>query len=425
MKVLLVDDDRSTRYLIGRALTRRFSCEVTEAVDGQEALDALGRERYGLAILDVQMPEVNGLEVLRTLREDPGHASLPVVMLTGERDETMVREILELGVLEYMAKPLNMARLSDRLRRVLRTVAQGGEGADGSTCLGLALRDAESPLLIIEGRTPFRECFADVFGAHRPIIAAESGVAGMRDIVTGNPSAAFIGTDLGVLSEPLLLRRLRGAPALRRIPLVALVDDEEEGDGRLVEYDGTLTRTLVPDTLKRRMADLIRIGTPPAWGSLGFPPGFRATVILVSEQVFGTALAADTMLCDLPVAASVERVSVAGAMTLLPETALRIEVACDLATARRAAVNLFGIDARIVRDEDAGQAAAKVFDLIRTRLAGIYPTADDLPWEAPATGRTAHWAPRTGEGGAVALCVQAPAKEHEFWLRLEAVRNSG
>jgi two-component system, chemotaxis family, chemotaxis protein CheY len=423
MKILLVDDDRSTRYLLGRSLTKRFGCEVIEAADGRQALDALSRDRFRLAILDVQMPVMDGLETLRTLRASPDYASLPVVMLTGERDETIIREILELGVLEYMAKPLNMARLSDRLRRILRTIISNRAGAaDAPGWFSRILRNTDAPLLIIEGRTPFRQCFADVFGAHRPVIAAESGVAGMREVVTGNPGVAFIGADLGVLSEPRLLRRIRASPALCRLPLVALVDDEEEGDGRLVNYDGILTRTLAPESLMKRMADLIRLGASSGWNAPDFPPGFRATVMLLCEQVFGMALAVDTMLCDLPTPASVERIHVQGTATLPPGGVIRLEVACDLLTARRAAINLFGIDARMVQDSNAEDAARRVFDLIRTRLAGIYPVVGGGAFEPPTSSRVPHWVPRPLNQESVALCVQAPAKEHEFWLQLEPVR---
>jgi CheY-like chemotaxis protein len=181
MNILIVDDDRSNRYLLGRTLSKRFACEITEAGDGRQALDALAHARYDLAVLDVQMPVMDGLETLRALRDSPEFVSLPVVMLTGERDETIIREILELGVLEYLAKPLNMARLNDRMRRLLRSILAHRRGAPAEPgWLGRALCDGASPLLVVDGRTPFRRCFTDTLGARRPVIEAETGVGGLR-----------------------------------------------------------------------------------------------------------------------------------------------------------------------------------------------------------------------------------------------------
>jgi CheY-like chemotaxis protein len=422
MNVLIVDDDRSTRYLITRTLNKRFACEVTEAGDGRQGLEALGQSRCDLAILDVQMPVMDGLETLRTLRKSPDFASLPVVMLTGERDETIIREILELGVLEYLAKPLNMARLNDRLRRILRAILARREGAPGEAgWLGRALCDGSAPLLIVDGRTPFRRCFMDALGPRRLVIEAETGVSGLREIVASRPSAVFVGTDLGVLSEPLLVKKLRSTSSLSSLPVVAVVDDEEEGDGRMVSYDGTFTRTLSAETLLRRFADLIRAGSPAGWEAPQLPPGFRATVLLICDQVFGMALAADMGLCDVPFVAPIERVTVSGVLRLAPGSAVNVEVMCDMVTARRAATNLFGIDGRMVDDDNAGPTIVKVFEMLHARLAAVYQGEAGAGVEVRLS-RTTRWTAPPIDHPGVTLCFQGPAKDHAFWVVLTPLR---
>jgi CheY-like chemotaxis protein len=338
-------------------------------------------------------------------------------MLTGERDETVIREILELGVLEYFAKPLNMARLNDRLRRVLRTILVHRDGAPPEAgWLGRALCDVTAPLVIVDGRTPFRRCFSDVLGLRRPVIEAETGIGGLREIVSAHPSAVFVGNDLGVLTETLLLKKLRSSPALAPLPVVAVVDDEEEGDGRLVDYDGTLTRTLSAETLLRRFADLIRLGSPSGWESPELPPGFRATVLLLGEQVFGMALAADVGPCDLPFVSPIDRITVSGAAPLASGRVL-VEVMCDMATARRAATNLFGIDGRMVDDGNAAPAIVKVFEMLHGRLAAVYGS-DHAGHPDACIRRTSRWAVPPIDDPGVTLCFQAPAKDHAFWLVL-------
>jgi CheY-like chemotaxis protein len=422
MNVLIVDDDRSTRYLISRTLSKRFACEVAEAGDGRQAFEALAQTPCDLAILDVQMPVMDGLETLRTLRATPRFSSLPVVMLTGERDETIIREILELGVLEYLAKPLNMARLPDRLRRILRAILVHRDGAPAEPgWLGRALCDASSPLLIVDGRTPFRQCFVNTLGARRPTIEAETGVGGLREMAAARPSAVFVGTDLGVLSEPLLVKKIRTSPGLSALPVVAVVDDEEEGDGRMAGYDGTLTRTVVTETLLRRFADLIRLGSPPGWESPELPPGFRATVLLLCEQVFGMALAADMALCDLPFVSPIDRVTVSGPVPLGLAAAVNVEVMCDMATARRAATNLFGIDGRMVDDDNAGPAVVKVFEMLHGRLGAVYGADRGASVDARLT-RTVRWALPPIDHPGVTLCFQAPAKDHALWIVLTPFR---
>jgi CheY-like chemotaxis protein len=423
MNVLLVDDDRSTRYLLSRTLSKRFGCAVTEAGDGRQALDALGAMSCQLAILDVQMPVMDGLETLRILRESPEYAALPVVMLTGEQDQTIIREILELGVLEYLSKPLQMARLNDRLRRVLRSILANRDGAPGEPgWLARALSESDAPLLIVDGRTPFRHCFAEIVGTRHRVIQAESGIAAMRDIASSRPAAVFVGTDLGVLSEPLFARRVRSMPALAALPLVAVVDDEEEGDARMVNYDGRLMRTLAADTLLRRFAELVRLGSSTGWGAPEFPPGFRATVLLLCEQILRTALAGDVSVVDLPFVTPTDRLSVTGTAICRAGGTVQMEVMSDLATARRSACNLFGINGRIVTEENGATAIGKVFELLVQRLAGIYPGAGAAVATPPPAKRTSQWvAPPPGDDH-VTLCFQNPTKEHEFWLVLSPLR---
>lgn len=423
MNVLLVDDDRSTRYLLGRTLSKRFGCTVTEVGDGRQALDALAASPCQLAILDVQMPVMDGLETLRTLRESPEYAKLPVVMLTGEQDQTVIREILELGVLEYLCKPLQMSRLNDRIRRVLRSILAAREGAPAEPgWLARALSNGDAPLLIVDGRTPFRRCFADAIGLRHTVIQAESGIAGMRDIVFSSPSAVFIGTDIGVLNERLLARKIRSTPAFAPLPLVAVVDDEEEGDARMVHYDGRLTRTLAADSLLRRYAELVRLGSPTGWEAPEFPPGFRATILLLCEQIFGTALAGDVSIVDLPFVTPIERFSVAGTALRRREGAVQMEVMCDVATAKRSASNLFGIDGRMVAQDPGGSTAVqKVFELLTRRLAAIYEADPAGAEPTPPARRTSQWAAPRGTDH-VTVCFQNPSKEYAFWLVLTPVR---
>ena len=250
------------------------------------------------------------------------------------------------------------------------------------------------------------------------MIEAETGVGGLREIVAAHPSAVFVGTDLGVLGEPLLLKKIRSTASLVSLPLVALVDDEEEGDGRLVHYDATLTRTTSAETLLRRFAELIRLGSASGWEAPHLPPGFRATVLMICEQVFGTALAADAGLCDLlPFVAPIDRLTVSGTMPLGGAASVQLEVMCDMATARRAATNLFGIDGRMVDDENAAPAVVKVFEMLHARLTGVY-IPEGTGSAEPTLG------PDLALGGAVdhhpgvVLCFQNPARDHAFWVVL-------
>jgi DNA-binding response OmpR family regulator len=116
MAVLLVDDDRELCRMLGEYLNPE-GFRLTAVHDGDEALYALGRHHFDLIVLDVMLPRLGGLDVLRTLRQKN---TTPVLMLTA-RGEDIDRVVgLELGADDYLPKPFNPRELVARMRAILR-----------------------------------------------------------------------------------------------------------------------------------------------------------------------------------------------------------------------------------------------------------------------------------------------------------------
>lgn len=114
-KVLIVDDDSDLRQTLMLVLAPL--CDVLECSNGSDALRLIARERPSLMLLDVAMPEMDGLDVLKSARElDP---ALTVVMLTGEDDVGTAKRALDGGARAYMTKPFESSSLRDSIRREL------------------------------------------------------------------------------------------------------------------------------------------------------------------------------------------------------------------------------------------------------------------------------------------------------------------
>ena len=119
-RILLVEDDRYLRRACETALRQR-GFAVSSAVDGAAALDAIATELPDLVLLDLLMPRVTGLEVLRSLRSRPETRALPVLILSNSSREQDLEEIKQLGVAGYYVKSdLSLQELGDRIERLLR-----------------------------------------------------------------------------------------------------------------------------------------------------------------------------------------------------------------------------------------------------------------------------------------------------------------
>jgi two-component system, OmpR family, alkaline phosphatase synthesis response regulator PhoP len=122
MKILVADDSPTIRGMVTAQL-RADGYEVLEAVDGQQALELARSGDPDLLVLDKIMPGLDGLEVVRALREDPQLRPVPVVMLTEQTGETDVLGGFTLGVRDYIPKPFSPDELSTRVRRALQRAA--------------------------------------------------------------------------------------------------------------------------------------------------------------------------------------------------------------------------------------------------------------------------------------------------------------
>lgn len=122
INVLVVDDDRSLQQLVAKFL-RANGFHVLTAHDGREMREFLARTRVDLIVLDVMLPGISGVELLRELRKT---SPVPVIMLTAKGSETDRIVGLELGADDYMPKPFNPRELLARVNAILRRTATAG-----------------------------------------------------------------------------------------------------------------------------------------------------------------------------------------------------------------------------------------------------------------------------------------------------------
>jgi adenylate cyclase len=114
--ILLVDDEEANRDLLSRRLSNE-GYRVTAVDGGRHALEALQTSRFDLVLLDLMMPEMDGLATLDAIKSDSSLDGMPVLMLTASSERESVVHCLSLGAADYLIKPVDAGELKRRVAR--------------------------------------------------------------------------------------------------------------------------------------------------------------------------------------------------------------------------------------------------------------------------------------------------------------------
>ncbi|WP_395670889.1 response regulator [Phenylobacterium sp.] len=173
-RLLVVDDTEDNRIILKRRFAK-LGYDVVEAVDGADALKRISKEPFDVVLLDIMMPGIDGLEVLRRVRETRSENQLPVIMVTAKSASEDVVEALLLGANDYITKPVDMEvaaarvemqlrrkRAEDQSRAAFRELEQTLGGLQG------AIEEARNKQALLSGLGPeVREPLDGLLGAAR------------------------------------------------------------------------------------------------------------------------------------------------------------------------------------------------------------------------------------------------------------------
>jgi len=130
-QLLVVDDNEVNRDMLSRRLSRK-GYQVKTASNGHEALKMIENGTFDLVLLDIMMPGLNGIEVLKILRQKYSTAELPIIMATAKDRSEDVVEALELGANDYVTKPIDfpvvLARVTAHLRQKVAAAPKKDSG---------------------------------------------------------------------------------------------------------------------------------------------------------------------------------------------------------------------------------------------------------------------------------------------------------
>ena len=176
--VLTVDDSKVVRTMVTRHL-KAWICEVIEASNGKEGVEAAQWHKPDLILLDVTMPVMDGREALENLRKDPACRGIPVIMLTAESGRDLVMEIVKLRVTGYIIKPFDQETFEKEVSKVL-----GPAGANAPLDAESVLIIDDSEKVLVTAKAALEQSFT--------VLTALSGAEGIAEYQRARPATVVI-----------------------------------------------------------------------------------------------------------------------------------------------------------------------------------------------------------------------------------------
>ena len=220
MKVLIVDDSRTVRRIL-RTVLEEARFVVLEAENGCIALEKLDEHPdVGLIVTDWEMPEMDGVTLLRTLRDHPDYKSLPILMVTQESRASHVREALEAGATEYLMKPFSRDMLLSKIEAL--------------GCAGMPKPPAR--ILVVDDSTIVRRVLQERLDAHPELEFAGGacdGVDALEQIAAARPDLVVLDVEMPRMGGIEMLAELRSVHA--DLPVVMFSARTERGARETIE----------------------------------------------------------------------------------------------------------------------------------------------------------------------------------------------
>lgn len=334
--VLLVEDEPSVRLLLKRWVECSFDAEVWEASDGLQAIERISEGGVELIISDLNMPVLNGIEMLRLLQADPARDRMEVVIASEVANQDSVREAIELGVSDYLLKPLQYDWVTPRLQAAAdRILARRSRFSDVND-------DGLTRVLVADADPNYCQFAESTLSTGFTVVTARTVAEVLVKTMRTKPDVILLGENLPGLRTDFLLERVRTLPGANAPTVYELVSerDEPSSDG----FEGVVRRSFVPENLRADLTSLLQGDAVPARGLLSWIGGVIPEVDTALYQALGMLTGEEPKTAEPPEPGAAELFGQIAIESDEGEFALVLRLDCELPFASALMATMLGED---------------------------------------------------------------------------------
>ncbi|TBD05972.1 response regulator [Rhizobium leguminosarum] len=297
MPLLIVDDSESSLLALETAVRGFAGCVVESFTNPLEALARCQAVDFDVVLIDYMMPEMNGIEMIRRLRRQPGYEDVPVVMITSQAKRSVCLEALAAGATDFLAKPFDPLELQARVLNLMALHKAQLALADRAKSLDMAFRHATE-------QADMRE--QEIIWCLAQAMASRDGNTGDHIERVAN-IAELIAEGLGL--DRIQRRNIYLAAPLHDIGKIAIPDAILQKPGKLERHEIERMREHVPigvAILANSSAELSRVATAiiaghhEKWDGTGYPKGLSGDAIPIEARIVAVADVFEALCSDRP-----------------------------------------------------------------------------------------------------------------------------
>jgi CheY-like chemotaxis protein/CheY-specific phosphatase CheX len=406
--VLLVDDEPTGRRLLKRWIERCFDGHVVEAANGLEALEVLAAEHFDLVVLDLMMPVLDGTETLSLIRSDPNHGDIEVVVASQLASEQKVKDVISLGVADYILKPLRYESVVDRLRQIIDRARQKKRERQQNS--------DRSCVLVADPDPNFCDFASSALSVRFRCFAVRTAAEALVATLKSNPNLILISEGLPGLPFDVLCHKLTSLANAAETKVYLLRDvASREPDSR---FAGEMIRTFVPETFVARVNQLLG-GTAAGDGPEFWLQALEPEVVSAVRQALGMMTGFEpATLAQLPGSFEADLFGAIGLEAESGDLHLRVELDSRRDFAVELCTSMLGGGASDVDDELLMSGVGEILNVVGGRIKNSFSNRKiDVLLGLPRLGSSAQEA-----SGVFYRWQQSFAwrEKHSFQLRILA-----
>ncbi|MFA5263852.1 MAG: response regulator transcription factor [Opitutaceae bacterium] len=280
MKILIADDEEIERTALRDILKNESGVEIVETRDGQETLDILcDGSTPDLCLIDIRMPRLDGLELMKRIRREPSLRHLHVVITSSNRDRNIIIALAQLNISGYLLKPYDSAKVLGIIRPLIGTVVAQKAAVQASPMMNLLSKT----LLIVDDDKEIREMLNTVAKMEPgwETVEAENGEEALLLLRQGlKPTLCFCDLLMPKMDGYAFVRRVREDSVLRSLPIAIISSEPTVASVRQLaelKISGFIIKPFDLSKVRAIMRQTIKEPEPEANPTLLVPPGAAAT----------------------------------------------------------------------------------------------------------------------------------------------------